>query len=297
MFVVKDLRKVPEIVADPADDREQLRLGRRSTEFDGNLRILCSPVNIPAFSRLQKLSLYDNQLSSIDGIGLLSSTPLSILDLGQNQLDHLPHEIGSLRHLKELWLSNNWLTSVPDSVLTLPLLSILHLSNNRITHIPSTIGAASALQVLSLDNNHLQDVPVEIGQCADLVELNLRGNQITALPSSLGECRSLTTLAVSSNALKILPESLGKCRHLTALHANGNPIAHFPTALERFTNLRVNLANSEITTLLVDETNWKVLTHLHVTTKESTASVDRNVLIVSGTPYAKHKLTVKQPSN
>ncbi|RHY21992.1 hypothetical protein DYB25_009683 [Aphanomyces astaci] len=148
MFVVKDLRKVPEIVADPADDREQLRLGRRSTEFDGNLRILCSPVNIPAFSRLQKLSLYDNQLTSID--------------------------IGSLRHLKELWLSNNWLTSVPDSVLTLPLLSILHLSNNRITHIPSTIGAASALQVLSLDNNHLQDVPVEIGQCADLVELNLR---------------------------------------------------------------------------------------------------------------------------
>ncbi|ETV91074.1 hypothetical protein H310_14237 [Aphanomyces invadans] len=294
MFVVKDLRKVAEIVADPKDAREQMRLGRRSSEFQGNLRILCTPANIPAFSRLTKLSLYDNQLTSIEGIGLLESTPLSILDLGQNRLEHLPDEIGCLRHLKELWLSNNWLTSIPDAVVTLPLLNILHLSNNRIKHIPSTIGAASSLQVLSLDNNQLEDVADEIGQCVDLVELNVRGNQITSLPLTLGNCKELVTLAVSSNALKILPETLGKCHHLTTIQANGNPIAYFPTALIPFTNLRVNLANTAITTFDVEvASKWRVLSHLHITAKESTPSDDTSVLIVSGTPYAKLAMAKK----
>ncbi|KAF0690714.1 Aste57867_17909 [Aphanomyces stellatus] len=286
MFVVKDLRKIPEILQDPEDEREQMRLGRRSAEFSGNLDVLCTPSNVTALTKLQKLSLYDNQLVSIERIGLLSKTPLCILDLGQNQLERLPDEIGSITTLKELWVSNNLLTEIPEAVLRLPLLSIVHLSNNRITHVPAAIGQAAALQVLSLDNNLIEDVPDDIGRCHDLVELNIRGNKVQVLPSSLGDCINLTTLAVNSNELKVLPESLGKCRQLTFLHANGNPILHFPSALVHFAHIRVNVANTRIASIDPDvEASWVVLTHLHVTPKESTLQ-EKSILILSGTPYA-----------
>jgi len=66
MFVEKDLRKIPEIVADKNDKREEMRLGRRSAEFNGGIRVLCNLDNLPSFSNLTKLSLYDNHLKNID---------------------------------------------------------------------------------------------------------------------------------------------------------------------------------------------------------------------------------------
>ncbi|CAK4611594.1 hypothetical protein LEN26_001603 [Aphanomyces euteiches] len=296
MFVVKDLRKIPDIVRDDNDTREQLRLGRRAAEFQGDLSILCTPSNVAAFSKLQKLSLYDNNLHSIERIGLLAETPLAILDLGQNQLESLPDEMGTLVHLKELWVTNNKLTTISEAVLRLPQLTMLHLSNNSISSVPSSIGLATSLQVLSLDNNQLTDLPAEIGQCKDLIELNLRGNRMEILPATIGDCSSLVTLTVSSNRLQVLPETLGKCRQLTYLHANGNPIAHFPASLVSFPHIRINFANTQITSLdpIVLE-SWTVLTHLHVTAKESSLQDDngKSVVILSGSPFATKKAKVK----
>eukprot|EP00957_Ditylum_brightwellii_P052984 4017279-Ditylum_brightwellii.AAC.1 len=96
MFVKKDLRKIPTILAEAAeaarilecppssstddnndndnDNNEKLRLSRRAPEFkDGTHSILCSPANVPSLRHLESLSLYDCGLHSLDGIGLLAS--------------------------------------------------------------------------------------------------------------------------------------------------------------------------------------------------------------------------------
>jgi hypothetical protein len=66
MFVQKDLRKIHAIVNDTETCREELRLGRRAEEFQGKIHALCSLENLGAFSNLQRLSLYDNKLRSIE---------------------------------------------------------------------------------------------------------------------------------------------------------------------------------------------------------------------------------------
>ncbi|OQR83978.1 leucine rich repeat protein [Achlya hypogyna] len=290
MFVVKDLRKIPAIMVDEADSREELRLGRRSAEFQGSLKVLCSLDNLPAFGNLRRLSLYDNQLRSVDRIGILANTPLAVLDLGYNHLTSLPAEIGALKNLEELWVTNNELEVIPETLLALPKLRLLQLSNNKLTTLPANLGDASSLQVLSLDNNKLAVVPQSIGQLSALVELNLRGNQLTELPPSLGNLASLEILSVNSNQLTALPVCLDGLASLKALFANGNPISHWPGTAFATRDaaqgaLRVNFACTKIAEVpSAIASTWHVLTQLHIT--ETDTKKDGHVVILSGTPYA-----------
>ena len=93
MFIKKDLRKIPHILADaaPADEQTprvdenaakrvkrdvltELKLARRKAEFQGSLSVLCQPSNAPSLQNLVSLSVYDCDIKSLDGIGLLGST-------------------------------------------------------------------------------------------------------------------------------------------------------------------------------------------------------------------------------
>ncbi|OQR89838.1 membrane protein [Thraustotheca clavata] len=289
MFVVKDLRKIPVIMLDEADSREELRLGRRSAEFQGSLKVLCSLDNLPAFGNLRRLSLYDNQLQSVDRIGILANSPLQVLDIGYNLLTSLPTEIGTLKNLEELWVTNNALESIPESILELPKLRMLQLSNNKLKILPSNLGNASSLEVLSLDNNQLSVVPHSIGQLSNLKELNLRGNKLTELPLSLSQLAQLEILSVNSNQLITLPECLGALQQLKELYANGNPITNWPgnafITTHKQSNLRINLACTKITQIPAEvSSEWKILTHLNWT--ENDTKSEGNLLILSGTPCA-----------
>lgn len=93
MFIKKDRRRLDEILRDKDDKRETLKLSKRVAEFQGSIRALCQELNLPSFVNLRVLNLYDNELTSIGGIELLSQTPIEEINLGCNKLTELPSEV------------------------------------------------------------------------------------------------------------------------------------------------------------------------------------------------------------
>eukprot|EP00752_Nemacystus_decipiens_P006856 g6158.t1 len=259
MFVKKDTRKIPDILADPNDEREELHLGRRSSEFVPNgIKVVCSSRHTPRLQKLQRLSLYDNMLSSVKGIGSLSATPLKHLNLGRNQLKSLPLELGKVGTLETLWADDNAITDFPRSVLQLKRLQELRLSGNRLAEVPEEIAALSELRVLALDNNEIKTVPPHIGKLSRLRSLLLRQNELDELPDEVGDLLDLRTLGISSNKLASIPATLGQLALLEFLFANGNRLHSLPAELTGLMNLKkANLANNSIFSLPVDvEAAW-----------------------------------------
>lgn len=229
MFVKKDLRKIREIIADAADERTQLKLARRPPEFSGNLKALCrrSWFSSGAFRKLEYLSLYGNELNSVEGIGMFSATPLKRLNLGGNKINVLPVDFGTLIKLEELWIDDNNLKSFPQEILQLISLRILRLSGNKITLLPTAIAKLECLEELALDRNMLASLPSEIGQLAKLENLQIGGNLLSEIPASIGCILTLRSLNVSSNKMSKLPD-LRKLSNLQELHAGANELKMLP---------------------------------------------------------------------
>jgi Leucine-rich repeat (LRR) protein len=210
MFIQKDLRKIPRILADaaPLDNADkdngeepetkrmkrnvltELRLSRRNSEFNGSLKILCQPQNAPSLQHLVSLSLYNCQIQSLEGIGMLASSEieknsgkcnvvccspmLRELNVGRNPITFLPDEL-ALLPLKELWMDDCQLTGpLPDCITRMKDLEILRVSNNKITHIPSSIQKLRELKTLCLDRNEIETVPEELSRLHYLETLLLR---------------------------------------------------------------------------------------------------------------------------
>lgn len=93
MFIKKDLRKIEEILIDEEDDRTSLKLSKRPAEFNGQISILCRESKINALQNLRFLNLYENSLTSLQGVGILSQTPLEEINLGCNKLTTVPLEV------------------------------------------------------------------------------------------------------------------------------------------------------------------------------------------------------------
>lgn len=93
MFVQRDLRKIDEILLDTSADKRLLKFSNRKAEFGGNLRVLCSESKVMLLTALETLNIYSNELTNLQGIGLLSYTPLRELNLGCNKISSLPLEV------------------------------------------------------------------------------------------------------------------------------------------------------------------------------------------------------------
>jgi Leucine-rich repeat (LRR) protein len=167
----------------------ELRLQRRQAEFSGSINILCQPQNAPSLQNLVSLSLYDCQIHTLDGIGMLGGINdnetiaqpavcphLSELNLGRNPLKSLPDELSALSpSLKELWLDDCQLSGeLPVCLMKLENLEVLRVSNNKITSIPSDIRRLEYLRVLCLDRNEIEHVPTELSELSNLESLMLR---------------------------------------------------------------------------------------------------------------------------
>jgi len=131
----------------------------------------------------KKMSLARNNLASL----FSSRTPqischhvnyLTELDLGNNNIVHLPHDIGFLQNLRRCNLERNRLQSLPDSLLLL-----------------------KDLKVLKLSQNNFKELHVRIGELSGLEHLDLSNNVINMLPPTLPRLRQLKFLDVSSNSL------------------------------------------------------------------------------------------------
>lgn len=99
MFIKRDRRKIEEILADESDTRECLKLSKRPAEFQGTILSLCRESRVHALSNLRVLNLYDNDLTSLQGIGMLSQSPLEEINLGGNKLTSIPLEVRQGAHL------------------------------------------------------------------------------------------------------------------------------------------------------------------------------------------------------
>ena len=94
MFIKRDLRKVDQILADTSNEKKILKFSNRKEEFQSNIRILCRESYLnSAFTNLVTLNLYANDISSIEGIGILAQTPIQEINLGNNKLSQIPLEV------------------------------------------------------------------------------------------------------------------------------------------------------------------------------------------------------------
>jgi Leucine-rich repeat (LRR) protein len=275
MFVKKDLRKIPHILADAAPCDEQahrvdenvakrvklgilteLKLARRKAEFQGSLKVLCQPSNAPSLQNLVSLSVYDCDIKSLDGIGLLGSVvgdggrvccpALESLNVGRNPLTTLPDELTLLsQSLKELWCDDCQIQGpLPKCVMALEKLETLHLANNHVTEMSGAIAKLQNLKSLCLDHNKIETIPKELASLKSLEVLLLRNNRITVL---LDLPLNLKLLHVSSNMLEYLPSSLTQCTGLEQLFANSNKLNAIPSGIDTLLNLkRLNLSNNKI---------------------------------------------------
>ena len=116
-----------------------LPLGRRSQEFCGSTKILCEPTFVTKLTQLQNLNLYDNQITSIDGLGsfLSKASPnLRTINLGRNPLKEIPKDFALLQSLHNVWFDDCLLEGeLPKPLLELSNLQTLRLPNNKITTI------------------------------------------------------------------------------------------------------------------------------------------------------------------
>jgi Leucine-rich repeat (LRR) protein len=299
MFIKKDLRPIPEILRDPDDTRERLLLGRRDNEFNGNVKRLCQPKNVERLENLRTLSLYQNKLTELEGIGNFRSLlNLTEVNLGKNDLSSLPEEFSSLTQVKSLWLEDNLFDHFPRQLFELVNLENLRISNNQLSSIPGDISILAKLHTLAIDNNKLVSLPERIAQLAALTTLQIRGNELESLPDEIGDLAALVCLCISSNKLVSLPAALGRLQNLETLYANGNNIKDVPEEIGVMPKLKkINLANNDIEQLpaaLCEQ--WAAFLTQEDGTPASTPreGVDKQVVLLQGNPILTNTLAISE---
>ena len=110
---------------------------------------------------------------------------LIIVDLSYNNLLKIPGDLFKLNYIKELNLENNHINYIQHQLSSLTNLEILNLSNNEITQLPNSLFKLTKLQILLLNYNKIRIIPIEIGLMKNLQKLNIYNNQINELPTTL----------------------------------------------------------------------------------------------------------------
>jgi Leucine-rich repeat (LRR) protein len=130
---------------------------------------------VERLENLRTLSLYQNKLTELEGIGNFQSLlHLTEVNLGKNELSTLPEEFSTLTQVKSLWLEvrrfhelisislfihflrekDNLFDHFPKQLIELVNLESLRISNNKIEVLPGNISVLSKLQVLAIGASH-----------------------------------------------------------------------------------------------------------------------------------------------
>ncbi|CUG86236.1 GP46-like surface antigen, putative [Bodo saltans] len=86
-------------------------------------------------------------------------TPRIHLNLSNNSLVELPHDVSFLHNLQRLSLANNKLESLPDSVGDLGELQYLDVSHNALEDLPQSLMFADKLETIAMDYNNCSEIP------------------------------------------------------------------------------------------------------------------------------------------
>ncbi|XP_074660755.1 malignant fibrous histiocytoma-amplified sequence 1 homolog [Tubulanus polymorphus] len=178
--------------------------------------------NIPSSANrtLRELYLNGNFFSEIP-TAVLNMAALAVLEISDNYLKAIPHEIQLATGLKSLKMNNNQIEKLPKAVCSMTSLGVLELGGNRLQKLPRDIGNLRHLRKLILDRNELRILPDSTCDLANLDTLDLTANQIAELPIDMYKLSSLTTahcyrklfkhgLWLHLNPLTLPPEQIWK---------------------------------------------------------------------------------------
>ncbi|XP_077290799.1 toll-like receptor Tollo [Arctopsyche grandis] len=215
-------------------------------------------------TKLQKIYLHGNGLSTIADRVLEGLTALTTIRLSDNRLRSLPPELfADTRDVKEVYLSNNSINVLAPGLfgeltqlLVLDLsrneltqewintatfdglarLYVLDLSNNRIAKLETSVfRALYNLQVLRISDNFIESIPENVFNALySLHTLVLSNNRLASIESNTFQGLSaLVMLSIDNNRISVIhPHSLKNCSSLQDLHLNGNKLLEVPSVLK-----------------------------------------------------------------
>lgn len=149
------------------------------------------------------------------------------LNISEEKLSELPHEISSCKKLKELNLKNNQLTELPLWISDLSGLEVLDISGNRNLNIKNTFDVISKLpnlKVLKASGCKMFYLPISVRKIKTLKKVDLSNNFIASLPPILEEL-FWNDLDISANCIDTLPSSMVYMTSLKKLNLSYTPAA------------------------------------------------------------------------
>jgi Leucine-rich repeat (LRR) protein len=165
-------------------------------------------------------------------------TELETLVLAENGLSEVSDHIGRLKNLRMLDLGHNQLAHVPDTLSDLDALTdFLYLHDNQLSSLPDALARLTRLRYLNIGENAFDTLPKCIACMTSLVELRAPGNRLTSLPDCIARLTHLRELHLRDNQLTSLPDSIASLHELRQIDLRGNPITHLPAAIARLPRL------------------------------------------------------------
>lgn len=129
---------------------------------------------------------------------------LTVLDLGNNNMNEIPNSISLCIKLNSLWLDNNNLTEIPKGVKELQDLEVLRLFSNSISKITLENGNLKNLKVIDLCYNKLTVLPTELTYLKNIERITMWANNISDFSDEISKMEKLQYLNLESNKLSEL---------------------------------------------------------------------------------------------
>lgn len=224
------------IVKSPSDPLISSLAAKIPIKDLSNRMLKTIPTDIISNAELTKLYLKCNCLKKLKGSENLVN--LQVLDISNNLFKSFPQEILQLQKLKDLNIAENSISEIPHEVSQLVNLTKLDLSGNNIDVMPVSICSLSTLQWLNLSYNLIPEVPKEIAGLVSLTHFYLQYNKVTKVTGSICQLTSIRELNLSYNHLEILTHSIGELELLTVLNLSHNKLKVIPDGLKHGGSLK-----------------------------------------------------------
>uniref|UniRef100_T1IXJ7 Disease resistance R13L4/SHOC-2-like LRR domain-containing protein n=1 Tax=Strigamia maritima TaxID=126957 RepID=T1IXJ7_STRMM len=176
---------------------------------------------------LSRLNLANNQITKISH-EIVNLAALQVLDIHDNQLTDLPDSMAVLTQLTKLDVSCNRLPKIPSCIYSLTELRVLLLQNNQLSEVDDDVRELGRLEELNLSTNNLHKLPNTIMSLSNIRRFNLSFNNLKEIPNGIGAMTALQILDLSNNKLSILPSEVGKLINLVQLYLRHNQLKKFP---------------------------------------------------------------------
>ncbi len=219
------------------------------------------PIGLTQLENLTRVDLSENQLGATHSIHLPSG--VKWLDVGNNQLTHLPSTILELNSLEDLlvgWNKFGELPRLPPSLqkldasyiafgrfpqelFQLKQLKELQLKSCGFNEFPRITENWESLNILNLSDNQLYSVSDDIGQLQELKSLQLKQNKIERVSGAIGQLGKLEFLDISDNKIQQFPMEMGQLNSLKSLNFSTNKVRQFPKWMYELINLETLQAN------------------------------------------------------